>query len=238
MSKWKSYSSLAILLLFGVFFILKSFQFTINDFANYYFGGYFFTHDLFNENIYYPEFFNKTVASLGYPNQFMSFAPNTSFLALIFIPFSLLPLAISKLIFSVFSLSLLVVSLARLTRYFNLDKAYILLLPIVFFIPIRNNILFGQVYFLLFFFLSEGFLAYHKTKYFKMAVWWSLAILLKIFPVILLGFLIVKKKFKAVLILILVLGVFFAINVSITGFQICKFYFTEVLSRASNGEIA
>ena len=54
------------------------------------------------------------------------------------------------------------------------------LLPLLFFIPIKNNLLFGQVYFLLFFLLSESWVAYEKKQFKTMAALLGVAILMKI----------------------------------------------------------
>lgn len=234
----KKYYPILPLILLCVFYTYKAYFFAIHDFANYYFGAYFFKEGLFSTDIYFPYYFNKNIAELGYQNIFVSYAPNTPFLSILFYPFTLLPLVISKLIFNILSSGLFLFSIIRLTNYFKLKKEYLLLLPILFFIPLKNNILFGQVYFLLFFLLSEGFLAYKNNRYKTMALFWSLAVFLKVFPIILVIFLIFKNKFKALKHLTFGCIILLLFSISLNGFDTWYFYFTKVLSIANDGEVA
>lgn len=232
------YYSIIPILLFCVFYIIKAQNFVIHDFANYYFGSYFLKEGLLTTDIYFPYYFNSNIAALGYQNIFVSYAPNTPFLSILFYPFTFLPITISKLVFNVLTSGLFLFSLIRLISYFKIKKEYVLLLPLLFFIPLKNNLLFGQVYFLLFFLLSEGFLAYEKKQYKTMALFWSFAIFLKVFPIILGVFLLFKKEYKALKYLILFCVIILTLSISLNGFNIWQFYFTKVLPKANNGEIA
>ncbi len=236
--KTKTYYYIIPLIILCFVYIIKSFFFPIHDFGNYYFGGYFLKEGIFNTDLYFPYVFNKTIFDLGYENLFLSFAPNTPFLALFFSPFSLLSITTSKLAFNIISSCLFFFSIYRLCIFFNIKKEYLLLIPIVFFIPIKNNLLFGQIYFLLFFLLAEGFISYKKKAYINMSVLWSIAILLKVFPVFIFGFLLFKQKYKAVLYLSVSCLLFLIISILTTRFSTWEFYISNVLLRANNGEIA
>jgi hypothetical protein len=221
-----------------IFCMYKSYHFIIHDYANYYFGSLFLQKGIFNTAIYFPYYFNKTITSFGYQNIFVSYAPNTPFLAIFFWVFSFLEIEFSKLLFNSISSILFVATISRLATYFKISKQNILLIPILFFIPIKNNLLFGQVYFLLFFLLSEGFLAYKKQQYKTLAIFWSLAIFLKVFPILLVFFLLVKKEFKAIIYIAISCIVLFIFSISITGLDTWVFYISSVINRANNGEIA
>ncbi|WP_053990975.1 glycosyltransferase family 87 protein [Mangrovimonas sp. TPBH4] len=221
-----------------LYVLAKSFQFEIHDFANYYFGSTMLRDGTFGPDTYFPKQFNQYVFDLGYPNLFLSYAPNTPFLALAFLPFTLVPLLIAKLIFNSISIALLCISIFRLQKIYKFDSIFLLLLPIVFFIPIKNNILFGQVYLLLLFLLTEGFIAYHQKRFHTMALLWCFAIALKVFPIILLGFLLFRKEFKALAHLIGWGLLFIIVGLLIFGLDFWGFYISEVLFKANNGEIA
>ncbi len=225
-------------MLLCIIYIYKTHFLSIHDFANYYFGAYFLKEGLFTTDIYFPYYFNKNIADLGYQNIFVSYAPNTPFLAILFYPLTFLKLTTAKLIFNILSSGLFLFSVTRLLNYFKIKKEYIILLPILFFIPLKNNLLFGQVYFLLFFFLSEGFLAYQKKQFKTMAIFWTLAIFLKVFPILLTLFLLFKKEFKALRYLIFFSAILLLISITINGLEVWQFYFIKVLPRASSGEIA
>jgi hypothetical protein len=234
----KSNLPLVSILTVGCFYVIPSPSFPTHDFGNYYFSALMISEGIFTSEIYFPFHFNQTIADLGYLNEFLSFAPNTPFLALFFVPLTIFQPETAKLIFNLISLVLLLISVKRMGDHLNLNWTYILFFPIVFFIPIKNNLLFGQVYFLLFFLLTEGFIAYHKNQFVKMALWWGLAIVLKVFPVVLIGFLIFKHRFKAIIYLLVSLTILILLSVISTGSSPWEFFFTEAIPRFNNGEIA
>jgi len=210
----------------------------VHDFANYYFGGKFMADGRFSTDIYFPEWFNRQIVADGHAPIFAGFAPNTPFLALLFYPISLLPIGIAKIVFNLISVALFLLSLKRLADFYAIAPRYLLLIPIVFAIPIRNEILFGQVYLLLFFFVAESWLAYENKRPLKTAIFLSFAIMLKVFPILLLAFFIFRKGFKIV-------GYTFAacLILALATLPFCsvdtwQFYLTNVLAKASNGEIA
>lgn len=226
------------LLLLCFFYVYKAVAFPIHDFANYYFGGKFLADGHFNSDIYFPYEFNKGISDLGQENIFASFAPNTPFLACFFSPLSFISVEAAKLFFNCISIGLFVFSTYRLLAFYKINLKYALLIPLLFLVPIKNNLLFGQVYFLLFFLLSEGWLAYEKERWKSMAFFWSLAILLKVFPVLLLAFLLFRKQWKPLLFLTGFCSLFLGFSILFTEIDIWIFYLKEVLPKASNGEIA
>jgi len=231
------YPLLPIIALCG-FYLYQASGFVLHDFANYYFGGYFLSEGHFTSDLYFPAIFNEKIAALGYTSVFTSFAPNTPFLALFFYPFHVLDPYTAKIIFNLISGVLFIYSLRRIFLYYSIQPIYLVLVPFLFFIPIKNNLLFGQLYFLLFFLLAEGWLAYEKKQFFRMSLFWGIAILLKIFPALLLLFLLFRKSFKAALYLAGVCAGLIVLSVAISGFEIWFFFLKDVFPKASNGEIA
>ena len=175
-------------------YVYKAYGLPAHDFANYYFGGKFLAEGRFANWIYFPYEFNKAIAAESYKHIFASYAPNTPFLALFFLPFSFLPLAAAKLIFNIVSTGLFFYTLNRLVKFYRIPALYLCLVPILFFVPIKNELLFGQVYFLLFVLLGETWIAYRKNKKNKAALYLSFAIMLKIFPILLLLAFLFRKK--------------------------------------------
>ncbi|GEP49657.1 hypothetical protein FNO01nite_03290 [Flavobacterium noncentrifugens] len=234
----QKYSYWIPIVLHCVFYIFKAAAFPAGDFANYYFGGKFLADGHFNAAVYFPYEFNKAIADLGYSNIFVSYAPNTPFLAVLFVPFSLLPLAAAKILFNCISVLLFLFSLKKIVLHYKIPDFYVLLIPVLFFVPIKNELLFGQVYFLLFFLLSESWLAYEKKMFFKMSILLAVAILLKVFPALLVLVFVFKKQFIPLLYLVFCGLFLMAFSMLFTGINIWEFYFFSVLPKASNGEIA
>jgi hypothetical protein len=234
----EKYYSLIPVLLLCVFCTYRAIYFPIHDFSNYYFGGYFVVENHFTPNLYFPYYFNKEIVALGHQPLFAGFAPNSPFLALLFCPFTLLPLATAKLVFNCISVVLFICSLSRLISYYKINPIYVLLVPIVFLVPIKNNLLFGQVYFLLFFLLSESWLSYEKKQFKKTGIFLSLAILLKVFPLLLVLLFLFKKQFKPFIYTLIFCSILVFITTLFCGFDVWFFYAQNVLVKASNGGIA
>jgi uncharacterized membrane protein YqjE len=210
----------------------------VHDFANYYFGGQLLAEGRFTVDIYFPYWFNQQIVATGQSAMFAGFAPNTPFLAFLFIPLSALPLAIAKLLFNCVSVAVFIISCCRLSAFYNIKPVWMLLIPVVFFVPLRNEILFGQVYLLLFFFIAEYWLAYQKQRHLKASVFLSLAILLKVFPVLLLAVFIFKREIRPLLYTAVSCVAFVAVTLIFCKIDVWQFYFTDVLSKASSGGIA
>lgn len=224
--------------LFCAFCLFKAMIFPVHDFANYYFGGQFLADETFNSDTYFPYLFNKQIADLGYNGIFASYAPNTPFLALLFVPFSLLSLATAKIIFNGISVLLFLISIYKLSRFYKIKSIYIFFIPLLFFVPIKNELLFGQVYFVLFFLLTEFCLAYQKERFLKSAFFLGLAVLLKVFPVVFLLIFLFKKEFKPLVYTFVICFLLFGISALFTGLDVWLFWLNSVLPKASNGEIA
>jgi hypothetical protein len=222
---------------FALVWIIEAFLFEPHDFSNYYFAGSFLKDGIFDSSIYFPHSFNLAIAAQGTNEIYTSYAPHSPFLALFFSPFSLVSLPTAKLIFNLLSWGLFLFSLRNLVRLYPIKPIFLFVLPILFFIPFRNNFLFGQLYFLLFFLLVEGFIAYKKERYWRMSFFWGIAVLLKIIPIILFGFLFFKQKWRGIFYFGAACLVLTGISVLVSGVEVWVFYFTKVLPKSGAGEI-
>ena len=229
--------ALVPLLLFCGYFTIKALALPLHDIANYYFGGRLLSDGKFSSEIYFPYWFNTEIAKLGFQQIFASFAPNTPFLALFFSPFSYLDPPSAKALFNILTTILLLYSISRLAQFYKIKPYYLLLIPAIFCIPLRNNLMFGQVYFLLFFLLSESWLAYQKGHVKKMALFLAIAVMLKVFPALLLIILLLKKSFKGFFLTIGACVLLILLSLPFCDPGLWFFYFTKILSKASCGEI-
>ncbi len=225
------------IIVFSIYYLIKSYWFLPHDFANYYFGAYFLEHGVFSSIIYDPVWFNQNIFEVQ-KDVFASYAPNTPFLALFFWPLTLVSFSTAKLLFNITSLLLFGYALRNLFDEYKIPYIHYLTVFLLFFFPIKNNILFGQLYLLLFFLISEGFLAYKKNYYYKMGGLWGLAILLKIFPILFFAFLLLRKKIKGLIILVVCSVALLGISVYINGIDSWAFFFQNILPKASKGEIS
>jgi hypothetical protein len=238
-SQNKTSLSIGIFAAFLLYWLVRSWFHIPHDYANSYFGAYFLVHGHFDLSIFDPFSFNKMIFDAGFRQVFVSYNPNPPSTAVLFLPFAILPLAISKLIFNIISCILFAISLYRISRHLEIE-IYIpfLVVPLLFVVPIRNQILFGQTYFLLFFLLTEGYLASINGKYTLSSILFSMAIFLKIFPAIVILFFIGARNFKAGVSLAIVSVAMLLAFVLLQGHEVWMYYIAEVLPRNLSGEIS
>jgi hypothetical protein len=232
------YTYLLPLILIGIFFILQSIQFPIHDYGNYYYGAKILWCQDFDSQIYFPEWFNQKIVDISNQTYYLNYTPNTPFLALFYLPFSFLEIGLSKLIFNIITFILFCISIYRLFQFLKIDNRYLAFLPILFLLPIKNNILFGQTYFLILVLLIEAFIFTSKKKPYHAGFFISLAICLKVFPVFLIPYLILKKEWKTLISIVLFTMLFIGITLFFVPIETWEFYFETVLRKASNGEIS
>jgi hypothetical protein len=208
----------------------------LSDFAGYYFGS----RELLlghYANAYDMQSLNFLIAAQGYKGIFISYAPFPPFTSLVFSPFLLFPPYLSKLLFDCCSTGFFLVTLYRSCRFFSLPPLIPLLAPLIFFIPIVNNMFFGQSYLLLTCLLLEGYMAYRKQKIFLSSFFWAIAILFKLFPVLILLFLLFRKKYREAVFLCGACLLLMIPTLAINGFTAWKFYLLEIVPRVNNGEL-
>src|SRR5580658_5747724 len=145
------------ILLALVFGLGRSWNAPPSDFAGYYFGSQAVIHGQYPV-AYDMTRLNDRIAAGGYHDVFVSYTPFPPFTSLVFAPFLIFPMNVARIIFNGVSIVLFLFTLFRLTRYLSSPPWLILVLPVIFFIPLINNLAFGQAYLLLFTLLGEGWL--------------------------------------------------------------------------------
>ena len=125
----------------------------------------------------------------------------------------------------------------RSVKYFSIPPCILLLIPVLFFSPLQNNIYFGQSYLLLCSLLLEGYIAFDKRQTEKCAVLWGIAILFKVFPVVIVAFLVIKKQYKQLAYLFAVCACLGIISLLVNGFACWEYYFKDLFPRLNNGEL-
>jgi len=224
------------LLLLLIFFVSKAISLGYSDFASYYFGSKLLLNCDY-KTAYETASLNLYAASLNYQNLFISYTPFPPFTSVFFAPFTYIPIGNSKLLYNSISCICFLFVLYRSINFFSIKSAFILIVPILFYTPIRSNIFFGQSYLLLFCMLMEGFIAYKKGQIFLSSSLWGLAILFKIFPIVIFLFLLTKREYKNAFYLSATCLVLFLFSILIIGIQPWRFYLFEIFPRLNNGEL-
>jgi len=231
-------SSVIVCVAFFSFCLVQSYAYPIHDFANSYFSSYLFLRGDFTMEIFQPYLFNKKIYDAGFSGVFANFNPNPPFTAIFFTPFVLLPVGLSKLLFNIITSIFFLGSTFRLCRHLNVKPWIVFLcIPTVFALPVRNEILFGQTYFLIMCLLTEGYIAYDLKKPLVASALWAVAIFIKVFPVLIFLFLAVKKDWKCMAYLLCACLLILGVSIGLQGIAVWKEFFVTILPRNNQGEI-
>jgi hypothetical protein len=208
------------------------------DFGNYYYGSKLLLDGKFTLEIYSGfDYFNEQIASYGEKNFLENYIPVPPFSAIFYLPFSVLPSIPAKLLFNFLSILIFSVSLYKLLLHTHTHNKLVILLPLIFIYPLYNDVLQGQGYLLVCALLFESFTSSEKGKIIYPAILLALSGLLKILPLFILVYFVLKKNYR---ILFYTVGFF----VTLTGItlifidpKILAYYTTHVLPRLFNNDI-
>lgn len=234
--QYSSYYPVIFLAALLGYFIYKAAGAPFSDFAGYYFGS----RELLQGNyktVYDTWALNALIAREGYTGIFVSYTPFPPFTAIVLAPFLLLTLGTAKVVFNIVSAALFVFALGRTVKYLSVPAWLCWLIPVLFFIPLRNNIFFGQAYLLLTALLLEGYLAYKKGRLVGAALLWAGAICFKLFPLVILFFLLIKKQYKQFMYCIAACLLFGMFSLIVNGWAPWQYYIFTIFPRANSGEL-
>jgi len=224
----------------GLFLSVSYYSYPIHDFGNYYFGSRFALEGKDATEIYEPFKFNLAVRNLpGMEHEkfLLNYAVVPPCTLFFYIPFTFWDIHLAKFLFNLISLLVFCFLLFRLLKHLNIVSFWILLLPVLVFIPFRNNFLFGQAYLLITGLIMGGFTAELKNKNLIAAIFYSIAIVLKISPAILLIYLLIRKKNRLFFLTSLISAVVFLAAISVTGWDLMADYLFKSIPRMSLNEI-
>ncbi len=208
----------------------------LGDYCNYYGAGELQSKDLLDADIYDVIVFNERLESSSSISCFGNYQPNTPVIALFMQPFLKWEAQSSKFWFVLLGLLLFLYASYVVCKEFSINYFYLILVAPVFLVPLINNIKLGQLYFFLFFFIFQGLVFYQRGYKAAGAFFWSVAILLKIFPVILIFFLCFKRAWLTLTYLISFSGLLLLACISLQSIDLWAYFFLEVVPRAMDGQ--
>lgn len=214
------------------YFLIISYDAPLHDFSNSYFSARLVHEGIPPETVIFDIYaFNSYIWELGYTDVLVDFYVNSPFTLAAFYPLAYIEDAyLAKFVFNSISVLLFLAGLFLLAKKTIPDSKWLLLcIPILFYVPIRNQILFGQSYFIVFFFVVAGYYVLEKRKEYGTGILLGFAALLKFFPVFYGIPLAFQKRWKAIGFCILGTLLFVIVGVSITGYSLWELYFTDIL---------
>ncbi|HMQ63488.1 MAG TPA: glycosyltransferase family 87 protein [Flavilitoribacter sp.] len=226
-------------LLLGWYFLIRSGDQPLGDFANYYYAGRMLAEGRFNQDAYDPYQFNKMISERTEESVFVNFTPVPPASSVFYLPFSLIrnPRQ-AKMLFSFLGLIFFAMVYYRFLRHKDMHrKLPLIFIPLVFYTPLQNNILQGQSYLYLLACLLEGYRQWEKKKPVWAGMLWAVPIALKIYPGILILSLFFQKG-RSVLIAVIGFTALFSLSpFLVTDAAVTTDYFTHILPRLLKGEI-
>ena len=216
--------SIMVFLIIGFILITITKNNPIGDFGNYYYGSKIFIDGKFSILNYKSIIhFNTQILAYGETNFFENYIPVPPFSILFYLPLVFFKSITAKLVFNLLTLILFCFSLARVLKILNINSWVIVLLPIVFFGPLYNNIIQGQSYLLVAALLIEAYIASEKNKFFLTSLLIGLCICLKIFPAIFLIYFLLKRQYKIFFLTLLVCSLLMVVTVVIIHMDIISY---------------
>lgn len=230
------YASL-LFLLFGLMLSGVVWHLPIGDYVNYYYGSLLLKKGAFTQAVYEPYLFNLTIKEYYTGPFFANYSPVPPVTSLLLIPFTYLPVGISKLVFNIFSVLIFSLCFYKLVRQLQLNNRWLLILPLVMLPVLKSNVAQGQLYLIVTALLIEGW-RQHKNGHKKTAAFlWASAISLKIFPAIILLYLILKKDYRTTAYIVVAVMAISILPVAFMPVNLVLNYCTEILPRLIAGEI-
>lgn len=224
-----------------VYLFWKSLSFPLHDFSNSYFPAHLAINNSQPEQILFDIYnFNQYIWELGYEDVLADFYLNSPFNSTFFYPFALIENAhVAKSVFNSLSILLFIISTYVLFRRFGEKvKWLIIAIPVLFFIPLRNQIFFGQTYFLVFALVVLSYVFFEKNKNTFGGSLLVTAVMLKVFPVIY-GFpLLFKKQWRAILLAVVIVIISLLVSLMISGTSIWETYIFDVTPNAIKNKSA
>lgn len=231
---WLYLFPLAILL---IVFVIQGQHRFIGDFGNYYYAAKFLFSGNWGAWVYDPASFNEAIYKTGQRDFLLNLTPVPPLSALLLIPITFAGAYKAKLIWNILNACLFVFTVIRIRKHYPMPDWIWACLPILFYIPLRGNFYEGQLYILLFYTLTEGYIQYEKGNFWMAAGLWGFGIHLKIITVVILFFLLLQKEIKSLVLLVVSLVILLLLSLPFIGFEIWYEYLTNILPRLFSGEI-
>lgn len=216
--------------------VIRTINKPVGDFGNYYYASAFLLNGQFGDWVYDPSVFNLKIFELGQRDFFLNYNP-PPIVAIFYLPFTVFNVVWAKTAWNLVNCFILVFCIYRVRKNFTVHPYFLLIIPVLFFTPIRNNIVDGQSYFLLLFLLVEGFIQYQKGNRWLMAFLWSIAILIKVFPVFVMLFLFFSKEYKSLIKLVVTMTCLVLLSLLVIDYTQWYYYLKTILPKLLAGEI-
>jgi hypothetical protein len=217
--------------------VLPGWRILHTDFPNYYLVARLLREGYSLDRIYDWVWLQRIKDHWGIDQSLVGFAGLTPFSALPILPLSVFSALNAKRLWIVANLLLLGASVEVLHRTTTLGRRRVWLLCLLCFFPLRTDFLLGQMHLLVLALLVFAYALNRKQKHLACGACLGIAGMLKIYPLLLAGYFVWKKQWRALLALCCATAFLVGIGTIALGVGIVHTYFTDVLPRSLVGEV-
>jgi hypothetical protein len=226
-----------LLVLFAFKGFLPAWRTLNTDFPNYYVAAVLHHQGIPLDRAYEWTWFQRQKDHLGVEQRLVGFMPNPPICAAPILPLATFrPLAAKRLWLSL-NVVLLLLATWILHRVTTLSWRRIFLISFLCIIPLQTNFICGQYYVVILALICGAYYARVSDHRFTSGLLLAAAASLKLFPALFLILFIRKRDWRSASGLVLGGAVLAAASVSIFGWEVHRVWLTEVLPRASRGDI-
>jgi hypothetical protein len=190
-------------------------------------------------NVYNDEKFNEKINEYGIRNIY-DINYDSPITAIVLLPFALIDPLPAKILYGVFSILMFMISIWLLFNIYEIEitgnNGLLLLCVIFLWHPLYENIAVGQIYVIILFLFTLSLSGIKKSKNFLTAIPLSLSILTKGYGVFLYLWLLMKKRYKAIFISIIIISLILLITLPFLDIHTWKEYFEIISSKLGKSD--
>ena len=217
--------------------ILPGWRVLNTDFPNYYLVARLLREGYGLDRIYDWIWLERIKDHWGLDQALVGFAGLTPFSALPVVPFSIFSAIVAKRLWMLASVLFLGLSVELLSRVTALTRRRIWLLALLAVFPLRTSFLFGQMHLLVLLLLVSAYYFHRTERQVACGVCLAIAGVLKIYPLLLGGYLLWKRQWRPVFAMLCATVFLVCVGYLWFGGHLISIYAAQILPRSLQGEV-
>jgi hypothetical protein len=217
--------------------ILPGWRVLNSDFPNYYLVARLLREGYSLDRIYDWIWLQRIKDHWGLGQALVGFAGLSPFSALPVVPLSIFPAIVAKRLWIVANVLFLCSSVELLSRVTSLGRRRTWLLALLAVFPLRTSFLLGQMHVLVLLLLVAAYYFHRKGRQIACGVCLAIAGALKIYPLLLGGYLLWKKQWRPAFAMLCATLLLLAVGYLWFGSDVMNIYVAQILPRSLQGEV-
>jgi hypothetical protein len=217
--------------------ILPGWRVLNSDFPNYYLVARLLREGYSLDRIYDWIWLQRIKDHWGLGQALVGFAGLSPFSALPVVPLSIFPAIVAKRLWIVANVLFLCSSVELLSRVTSLGRRRTWLLALLAVFPLRTSFLLGQMHVLVLLLLVAAYYFHRKGRQIACGVCLAIAGALKIYPLLLGGYLLWKKQWRPAFAMLCATLLLLAVGYLWVGSDVMNIYVAQILPRSLQGEV-